>query len=243
MTPLAEPTSPATTAAEPAAADTAEAAAETLSDSGLVLESSTARLSLADAEETRKAALEKAKLMQQPLPPVEKPAEAPAPAPAEKSAAAPAANVRAEAPATGFIDIVVDPAAEISIDGRRRTSGERLTMLELPAGTHEIACRSDGYRDYVETVQVKRGELSRRRIELERLTGTLMFETAAGTRIFVDGSFKGTVPLGAPLDLPVGTHRIELKNAGYQTWSNTVYVPADETVRLAISLVPLAASE
>ncbi len=243
MTLLAEQPAAAPATIEPAAVGTAAAAEETLPDSGLVLESSTARLSLPDAEETRKAELEKAKLLQQPLSPVEKPAEPPAPAAAEKTAAAHAAGPRDEAPATGFIDIVVDPAAEISIDGRRRTFAERLTMLELPTGSHEIACRSDGYRDYVETLQVKRGELSRRRIDLERLTGSLVFETAAGTRIFVDGTFKGTVPLAAPLDLPVGTHRIELKNPGFQAWSNTVYVPIDETVRLAISLVPLAASE
>jgi eukaryotic-like serine/threonine-protein kinase len=243
MTSLAEPPAPRPATTEPAAADTPATPPATPSDSGFVLESSTARLSLPNAEETRKAEMEKAKLAQQPLPPLEKSAEPPAPAAADKPASSPAAGPRSEEPAMGFIDIAVEPAAEISIDGRRRTFGERVSMIELPAGSHEIACRCEGYRDYVETVQVQRGELSRRRIELVRISGALLFETAAGTRIFVDGSFRGTVPLGAPLDLPVGTHRVELKNPGYQTWSNTVYVPADETVRLAISLAPLAASE
>ncbi len=243
MTLLAEPAAAEPAEAPPAAADSAAAAPETSADSGIVLENSTARLSLPDAEATRKAELEKAKLVQQQPSPVEKAAEPPAPAAATNGSAVPAAAPRNEVPATGFIDIVVEPAAEISIDGRRRTFGERLTMLELPAGAHEIACRNEGYRDYVETVNVKRGELSRRSIELERLTGTLALETAAGTRLFVDGSFRGTVPLGAPLDLPVGSHRIELRNPAFQTWTNTVYVPADETVRLAISLVPLAASK
>jgi serine/threonine protein kinase len=224
-------------------ADTAGIPSEAPRDSGRVLENSTGRFSLPNAEESRKAELEKAKLMQQPLAPVEKTARPPDTPVAEKSAAPPAAAARIEAPATGFVDITVEPTAEILIDGRRRIVGDRLAMLELPAGAHEIACRSEGYRDYLEAVQIKRGELSRRIITLERLTGMISLETAAGTQVFVDGVFKGTVPLGSSLDVPVGTHRIELKKPGFQTWASAVFVPQDETVRLAISLVPTSASE
>ncbi|MFA4947055.1 MAG: serine/threonine-protein kinase [Candidatus Krumholzibacteriia bacterium] len=238
MAALAEPPP-----AEPAAAETAGVASEAPRDSGRILENSTGRFSLPNAEETRKAELEKAKLVQQPLLPVEKTVEPPEKPVMEKSAAPPAASARIEAPATGFVDITVEPMAEILIDGRRRVVGERLMMLELPAGMHEISCRSEGYRDYLETVQIKRGELSRRILSLEKLTGKISLETAAGTRIFVDGVFKGTVPLGSPLDVPVGTHRIELKKPGFQTWASAVYVPQDETVRLAISLVPVSGSE
>jgi serine/threonine-protein kinase len=229
--------------AEPAAADTMGVASETPYDSGRVLENSTRRFSLPNAEETRKAEMEKAKLVQQPLAPVEKAVAPPEKPVKEKSAALPAASARIEAPATGFVDIAVEPTAEILIDGRRRVVGDRLAILELPAGTHEIACRSEGYRDYLETVQIRRGELSRRRITLEKLTGMLSLETAAGAQIFVDGVFKGTVPLGSPLNVPVGTHRVELKKSGFQTWASAVYVPPDETVRLAISLVPVSVSE
>jgi len=228
--------------AEPAAADTLPVAPPAPIDSGRVLESSTGRFSLPNAEETRKAEMEKAKMVQQPLPPVEKAPEPPA-KPVREKGAPPAEIVRVEATATGFVDITVEPTAEILVDGRTRVVGGHLAMLEIPAGTHEISCRSEGYRDYLETVQIKRGELSRRFVTLERLAGTLAFETEAGTQIFVDGAFKGTVPLGSALDVPVGTHRIELKKAGFQTWTSAVYVPRDETVRLAISLVPLSAGE
>ena len=237
MAALAEPAP-----AEPAALDTAGAPSEAPHDSGRVLENSTGRFSLPNAEETRKAEMEKAKLVQ-PLPPDEKGAAPPEKPVIEKTAAPPPASVRIEAPATGFIDIAVEPAAEILVDGRRRVVGDRLAMLGLPAGTHEIACRSEGYRDYLETVQIKQGELSRRVITLEKLTGMISFETAAGAQIFVDGTFKGTAPLGSPLGISVGTHRIELKKPGFQTWMSVVYVPQDETVRLAISLVPASDSE
>lgn len=116
-------------------------------------------------------------------------------------------------------------------------------MLELPVGTHELVCRREGHRNYVESVQIKRGELSRRRITLEEITGTLLLETPPGAQVFVDGVFKGTTPFSAPLALPAGTHRVDIKKAGFNAWTNAVFVPQDETVRLAISLVPISVSQ
>ena len=228
----------------PAAAATSDTAAreQAARDTGLVLEKSTQRLTLPNAEEMRKAELEKAKLMKEPELPAAKSAGPTAQPPKEKAAGA-AEQAREQAPATGFIDVAVDPPGEISIDGHQRLFGDHLPMLELPVGTHELVCRSEGRRDYVETVQIKRGELSRRRITLEEITGTLLLETPPGAQVFVDGVFKGTTPFSAPLAIPAGTHRVEIKKAGFNAWMNAVFVPQDETVRLAISLVPVSVSQ
>jgi serine/threonine protein kinase len=223
----------------PAASDTAAS----VRDTGSVFENSTRNLTLPNAEALRRAELEKARLVQEPILPNVKPVEPPAPAPEEKTPAPAAEPARNKAPATGFIDIAVEPSAEISIDGQRRLFGDHLSMFELPAGTHELACRSEGYRDYVEAVRIQRGELSRRRISLERLSGAILLETEPGAQVFVDGVYKGTIPLAAVLTVPAGTHRVELKKAGFRSWTSAVLVPQDETVRLAISLVALSASE
>ncbi|MGD1049367.1 MAG: PEGA domain-containing protein, partial [Candidatus Krumholzibacteriaceae bacterium] len=185
-----------------------------------------------------KAELERAKLVKEPELPAAKSAGPPAQPPKEKPAVA-----AEQAPATGFIDVAVDPPGEISIDGHQRLYGDHLPMVELPVGTHELVCRSDGRRDYVESVQIKRGELSRRRITLEEITGTLLLETPPGAQVFVDGVFKGTTPLSAPLAISAGTHRVEIRKAGFNAWTNAVFVPQDETVRLAISLVPVSVSQ
>ena len=227
----------------PAASDTAAGPREAASDTGSVLENSTRNFTLPNAEAIRKAELEKARLVQEPALQYAKPVEPPAPAPKEKTPAPAAEPARNEAPAKGFIDIAVEPSAEISIDAQRRLFGDHLSMFELPAGMHEIACRSEGYRDYVEMVRIQRGELSRRRISLERLSGAILFETEPGAQVFVDGVYKGTIPLTAPLTVPAGTHRLELKKAGFHSWTSAVLVPQDETVRLAISLVAFSASE
>jgi serine/threonine protein kinase len=216
------------------APDTGAAQLEAPPDTGIILKSGTRHLTFPEAEAARRAELEKAKLIKEPDLPSPKPVE-PASAPPEPA--------REEAPATGFIDVTVEPAADISIDGRFRTFGDRLSMLELSAGTHELTCRSEGRRDYVETVQIRRGELSRRRIVLEQLTGTLVLRTERDTQVFIDGIFKGTVPLSGPLSIPVGRHKIELKKTGYRVWTNVIFVPRDDTVRLTVSLVPISSSQ
>jgi len=155
----------------------------------------------------------------------------PSPAPAKEPATAPEAN--------GYIQISVDPPSEILIDGRTRAVGDQLTMHELMAGAHEVACRREGYKDYVETITIRRGELSRRSVVLEPITGGIMIETAAGAQVFVDGAFKGITPLGEPLAIPAGTHEVELRKVGFRPWKSGVYVPPNETLRLNIGLVSL----
>lgn len=139
----------------------------------------------------------------------------------------------------GLIEIKVNPPADIIIDGRTRTFSSSLGPLELSIGAHEVLCRRDGYKDYRETIHIKKDELSRRNIILQRKTGRLQFNTIRDARIFIDGEFKGTTPLAAPLDIPTGKHEVELKKPGYKTWSSIVYIPENEDLVLTIALVAM----
>jgi len=235
----------------PAAPDTAaagdgdptESAAGGAAETGTILENAGRRFILANVDSVRRIELEKAGRIRGTELRIEKPPASAPVAAAESKSAPPSAPSRIEAPATGFLDIAVDPPAEICIDGRRRYYGSRLAMLELPEGAHEIVCRADGRREYIETVRIRSGELSRRNIDLAEITGSILFETERGAQIFVDGSYRGTVPLAEPLSVPAGPHRVEIKKTGFQTWTNDAYVPPDETLRLSISLVPLSSAK
>ena len=163
-----------------------------------------------------------------------------APLPAEPRPAPEPPEPRAE---TGFLDIAVEPVASIIVDGEPQTASGRISMLELPAGPHEIVCRRDGYRDYVETVRVAKGELSRRRVVLAEIVGSLVVKSESGARLFVDGAYRGELPLEQPVPLAPGPHRVELKKPGYRSWSAEVHVPDGEPLKLAIRLVPLSESQ
>jgi serine/threonine protein kinase len=143
------------------------------------------------------------------------------------------------APAVGYIDIAVDPGASIYIDGERRSFGTHLGPVELSVGSHEILCQREGYCEYSESVSIKNGEMSKRNILLQKVTGGIHFETEPGAMIYINGTYKGLTPTSRPIVLPAGTCRIELKKAGYQPWSSDVYIPPDEIVWLNIKLSPL----
>ncbi len=141
-------------------------------------------------------------------------------------------------PAVGYLDITVEPSAEVYIDGEKKTDGTHTGALELEAGIHSILCEKQGYREYSESITITKGEMSKRRIILQRVQGGVFFNTTPGAMIYINGAYKGLTPTGRPIMLPTGNFRIELKKAGYKTWSNDVYIPPDETIWLDIKLSP-----
>ena len=171
------------------------------------------------------------------------PAEAPSSADSAASVPVPRVSARNEVGAAGYLEIYVEPSSEIFVDGRLRLVGSHLGTLELPAGRHEITCKSSGYHDYVESVQIQRGELSRRSVYLEESAGAILVETESGAHVFIDGVFKGTIPLAAPITIPAGPHKVKLTKVGFKAWESAVTVPPEETVRLAISLLPLSSAQ
>ena len=141
------------------------------------------------------------------------------------------------APAVGLIDIYVEPEAEIHIDGRWRASTDRFGPVELTAGPHDITLRQRDYREYTERIVIRKGELSRRRVELQRVTGSLDFTTVAGASVFVNGKFHGTTPLKNSIQLPSGKYLVELKKHGYLTWTGEVDIPSSGKLSLKINMI------
>jgi len=168
----------------------------------------------------------------------DEPVEAPAGAASAGDPEPPAAEREQPAPAVGYLDIVVQPEATIYIDGEQRSHGTHVGPVELAVGQHEILCEREGYREYSESISIKKNEMSKRRILLQTVTGSVHFDTQPGVMVYVNGAYKGLTPMGRPLVLPSGPCRIELKKAGHTSWSSEVYIPPDEVVWLNIKLTP-----
>ena len=54
--------------------------------------------------------------------------------------------------------------------------------------------------------------------------------------VYVDGQFRGSTPV--KLELTAGTHLIEFKLAGYQTWSRELVVVSGDDTRVTAVLLP-----
>jgi serine/threonine-protein kinase len=139
--------------------------------------------------------------------------------------------------AVGFLDIQVEPEADILINGLHRVSATRYGPVEMPVGPVTVTLRQRDFRDYTERITIRKGELSRRWIELQRVTGSLDFNTVAGASVFVNGKFRGQTPLRTPILLPTGKYIVDLKKHGYLTWSGEVHIASDELLSLKINLI------
>lgn len=63
--------------------------------------------------------------------------------------------------------------------------------------------------------------------------------TPTGARVVVDGANTAVLPLAAPLVLPAGTHRIEIRSPGHHIWKRTIDLVGGRENTLPIKLTPL----
>ncbi len=122
------------------------------------------------------------------------------------------------------------PGAEVTVDGENR--GTPPVVVDTPnAGTHAIVVQANGYQDFRETCTTAPG----RDCEIEaRLApiGTPVRVSAGEARdaeLYVDGSLVGPVPYEGTL--PVGSHRIEIRAEGYDTYEQTILLEAQAQAR------------
>jgi hypothetical protein len=95
------------------------------------------------------------------------PAAAPAPAPRAETSPSPAGESR-----FGQVAIRVQPAeADVMIDGEtwKGPQGAERLVVNLPAGTHRVEIRKDGFDPFVTSVDVRKGEVTVINVSLSKL--------------------------------------------------------------------------
>jgi hypothetical protein len=161
--------------------------------------------------------------------------------------------------ALGQLIVRSTPAgARVFVDGRDagRTPA---TVRDLAVGAHRVRVARDGYLPSERRVALTGGRpsslvdvrLSRAPAAAAtaraatrsatpgtagRFAGSLSVESRpAGARVFVDGRLMGTTPVRLP-DVGAGEHAIRLERDGYQRWTSSVRVVANERNRVTASL-------
>jgi len=140
----------------------------------------------------------------------------------------------------GRLEIGSDPAgAQVALDGVSK-GVTPLVMSDVAAGLHRVTV-SAGENTVSRNVTVTRGATSTLVISTAPVTATgaggwLTIQAPVDMEILEDGRVLGSTRTER-LMLPVGSHRIELANAGLEfTTARTVQVAAGKTANLAISL-------
>jgi hypothetical protein len=122
-------------------------------------------------------------------------------------------------------------------------------VLLLP-GEHVITVRQDGYRDYVERVEIRPGEKRLVRVAMQKgPTGAMPAVTSevkiavnpTRAAVFVDGLFVGHVAefqgLGRGLLVAPGPHTIKIALPGYQTFETQISPAARQKVEVKTELL------
>jgi formylglycine-generating enzyme required for sulfatase activity len=126
----------------------------------------------------------------------------------------------------GILRVQAPAAARISIAGK--DAGPAPGEVRLPAGRHEVLVTAPRYLPFKATVDIMGME------QMQSLTAKLVAAWApvtvltepAGATVLVDGAAQGATP--AKLELDAGTHRIELRQAGFKNWVTDVQVVANQ---------------
>jgi hypothetical protein len=108
-----------------------------------------------------------------PGPAQQAPRGVPAPPPARGAAAAEPSSIQVSADSRfGQLAIRVQPGdAEVTIDGeawKGPQAADRL-VVHLPAGTHRVEIRKEGFDPFVTAIEVKRGEVATLNVSLAKL--------------------------------------------------------------------------
>lgn len=126
----------------------------------------------------------------------------------------------------GLVEVQSPAAGRASVRGR--DVGAVPGQLELPPGRHELVITAPRYLPYSTPLDVAGG--GQRQVLVAKLVPawapvTVLTEPT-GAEVLVDGKADGRTP--AKLELDAGTHRLELRQAGFKPWVTDLQVVANE---------------
>jgi len=131
--------------------------------------------------------------------------------------------------------------AEVFINGAKQ-SGQTPTTLPLASGQYDLVLRIPGYEAYAGHVQVKDNIQTTLDVELKEKTQVHVAwaqvdSTPSGAEIFIDGApANQTTP--ARVQIPMGSHIIAIRLAGYQVAKRGVQASEGGTVNVTEVLQP-----
>lgn len=135
----------------------------------------------------------------------------------------------AAAPGRIVVNANVDGATVI-VDGEER-GAPPVVIEEASTGTHAVIVRAVGHQEFRQTCNVGPGVNCEVSAELQPVGTQVRVEAnVPGAQFFVDGEPVGPVPWEGTI--PVGSHSLEVRAAGYRPYAEQVALQASDETRL-----------
>lgn len=126
----------------------------------------------------------------------------------------------------GLVDVQTPVAARVSVGGK--DAGAVPGTISLPAGRHELQVVADRHLPFAATIEVQ-GAGQRQTLVVPLVPAwalVTVLTQPVGATVLVDGKAAGVTP--ARLELDAGTHRVELRQAGFKPWITDIQVVANK---------------
>jgi len=126
----------------------------------------------------------------------------------------------------GLVDVQTPVAARVSVAGK--DAGAAPGTITLPAGRHELQVVAERYLPFATTIEVQ-GAGQRQALVVPLVPAwavVTVLTQPVGATVLVDGKAAGVTP--AKLELDAGTHRVELRQAGFKPWITDIQVVANK---------------
>lgn len=147
----------------------------------------------------------------------------------------------------GYISVRSSPSgANIYVDGNYRDSTPE--TISVTAETHQVRVVLSGYEVYTQTVNVGSGSTAYIDAKLQSSSDAYMRIASypAGAAMYLDGTYCGNTGYSSATSvnymdvgpLSAGTHAIMLKKEGYNTYTSSVTLAANEIRTMSVTLVP-----
>jgi len=114
-----------------------------------------------------------------------------------------------------------------------------LNISGIKTGTHVVRISYQGYADRIRTVIIRphRYELISETLLAPVNTGSLYVDSnPRGASIYLDGDYEGETSRRIDF-IPVGSHTVRLSKEGYRDYVQQVWIQANQTTTISISLV------
>jgi diacylglycerol kinase family enzyme len=143
---------------------------------------------------------------------------------------------------SGSVSINSKPSnARIYLDGEEVgiTPG---IIKSIDSGTHEVEVKKDGYETWSESVDIEADKERSLTVVLRTKTSSISIDSdPSDAVVYLDGEEVGMTPDTLRSIIP-GTHEVEVRMDGYETWNKIVNVESDEEKTLTAALQPKAGS-
>ncbi|MFO0647703.1 MAG: PEGA domain-containing protein [Polyangiales bacterium] len=128
--------------------------------------------------------------------------------------------------ATLALRLPVD-SARVHVGGAIVTASAARAGVRLPSGVHRVEISAPGFRPYETTIELAGGDRVVLDARLEPVRAPLAVECdVPGAEVLVDGERVGDTPMVSAALVPEGLHRVEVRRAGYATFTAAVEVQA-----------------